>query len=62
VRDNVRNATIANSNAANFEELVACFLGCDAVDRESALDVVKKTEMFTGLLDGNNVYIKLKGV
>ena len=58
----MRNTTIANSNAADFEELVVCFLGCDAVNRESALDVVKQTEVFTGLLDGNNVYIKLKWV
>ena len=60
VGDNVRNTTIAYSNAANFEELIFCFLGCDAVDGESPLDIVKQTEVFTGFFDRNNVYIMEK--
>jgi hypothetical protein len=58
--DDVRNATVADSDPANFEELVFCFLGCDAVDRESALNIVEQTEVFSGLFDGNNVYIERK--
>jgi hypothetical protein len=54
--DNVRSATVADSDAADFEEFIFCFLGCDAVDRESALHIVEQTEVFAGLFNGDNVY------
>jgi len=44
--DNMRNPTVADSNTANFEEFIFCFLGCDTMDGETTLDVVKKTEVF----------------
>ena len=40
VSDNMRNTTVSDSNAANFEEFIFCLLGCDTMDRETALDVV----------------------
>jgi len=40
----------------DFEELVGGFLGSDSVDGESTLDVVKKTEVFTGSLEGDDVH------
>jgi len=56
VGDDVGNTTSANCYFADFEELVGGFFGCDAVDGESALDVVKETEVLAGLLKADNVH------
>jgi len=56
VGDNMRDATVADSDAANFEELVFGFLRCDAMDGEPALNIVEETEMFTRLFNGDNIH------
>lgn len=49
------NAARAECDLANFEELVGGFLRGDAVDGESALNIVKETEVLARLLDRYNV-------
>lgn len=57
--DDVRDTLAAKSDPLDLAELVVGLLLSDAVDGEAALDVVKKTEVFTDLLKGDDVYIKL---
>lgn len=58
VSDDVRDTAVTNSNLANLEEFVAGFLRCNAVDGETTLDVVKETEVFPRLLNGDDIYEK----
>jgi hypothetical protein len=55
VGDDVGNTLGTNGNLSDFEELVGRLLGGDAVDDESALDVVQETEVLSGLFDGDHV-------
>jgi len=57
VGDDMRNTTSSNSNTANFEELVGGLLRSNAMDSESALDVVEESEMFTGFLNGDDIHV-----
>lgn len=58
VSDDVRDTAVTDSNLANLKEFVAGFLRCNAVDSETTLDIVKETEVFPRLLDGNDIYGK----
>lgn len=55
VGDEVGHSCLAELDAFNFAEFVFCFFGGDAVDRETAFDVVDEAEVFTGLVDGDDV-------
>ena len=55
VGDNVRDTAGTKLHLLNLEELVGGLLGGDAVDDESALDVVEDAEVLAGLLDRDNV-------
>lgn len=55
VGDNVGDATSAELHLLNLEELVGGLLGGDAVDDETALDVVEDAEVLAGLLDRDDV-------
>lgn len=55
VCDDVWDSTGTNGNFADFQEFVAGFLGSDAVNGESAFDVVEETEVFARFLDGNDI-------
>ena len=46
VRYDVRNALGTYGHFSDFEELVARFLGRDAVNGEAPLNIIKKSEMF----------------
>ena len=56
VSDNVWYTTCTKGNLLHFAKLVRCLLRGDAMDRETTLDVVKKTEVFVGLVNRNNVH------
>jgi hypothetical protein len=51
VSNNVRNTLGTERNLADFEKFVGSFFGCDAVDGETALDIVKETEVFARFFD-----------
>ena len=51
VGDDVGDALVANGDLADLEELIGGLLGGDAVDGETALDIVKETEVLVGLLN-----------
>jgi len=55
VGNDVRDALRTNGHFPNLEELVASFLRCDAVDGETTLNVVKKTEVFARLFNGDDI-------
>lgn len=55
VGDDVGNTTSTEGDLADLEELVGGLLGGDAVDGETALDVVEETEVLAGLLDGDHI-------
>lgn len=55
VGDNEGNALGAELHLLDLKELVGGLLSGDAVDGEAALDVVKETEVLSGLLDGDDV-------
>lgn len=55
VGDDVGDATSAELNLLDLEELVSGLLGGDAVDDEAALDIVEDAEVLAGLLDGDDV-------
>lgn len=55
VSDDVGNTLSTNGNLPDLEELVGSLLGCDAVDGETAFDIVEETEVFTRLLNSDNV-------
>jgi len=56
VGDNVRDALVTDGHFPDLEELVGGLFGCDAVDGESTLNIVKETEMFVRFFDGNNIH------
>jgi len=56
VRDNVWDTLSADGHFSYLEKLVASLLRCDPVDGETTLNVVKKTEVFTRLFDGDNIW------
>ena len=56
VGDDVGDALAANGDLADLEELVGSLLRRDAVDGETALDVVKETEVLARLLDRDDIY------
>lgn len=58
VGDNMRDATVADSDATNFEEFVFGFLRCDAMNSKSALNIVEETEVFTRLFNRNDICIE----
>src|ERR1700733_4061251 len=60
VRGDVRYSTGTESNAANFEQFVRSLFRCNTVDGESALHVVKDSEVFARFLQGADVCIKSK--
>lgn len=55
VSDDVRDTTIAKSNLANFEQLVGCFFRSDTMNGETALDVVKDTEVLARFFNRNDI-------
>lgn len=55
VSDDMGDTLGAESNLANFEELVGGFFLGDAVDSETTLDIVKEAEVLAGLLNGDGV-------
>ena len=59
VGDDVWDALGTDSDALDFAELVGSLLRSDAVDGETALDVVKNTEVLARLLDGYYIFLEL---
>ena len=55
VGDDVGNSTVADSDATDFQELVGRLLRCDAVDRETALDIIEQTEVLSGFFDRDDI-------
>lgn len=55
VSDDMGDTLGTESNLANFEELEGGFLGGDAVDSETTLDIVKETEVLARLFNGDGV-------
>jgi len=53
--NDVWDALGPNGHFSDLEKLVASFLRCDAVDGETALNIVKKAEVFAGLFDGDDI-------
>ena len=47
---------MGDAGAHNAAELVAGFLGRDAVDGESAFNIVDEAEVLVGFLDGDHVH------
>jgi len=56
VGNNVRNTSGTKACLANFEKLVLGFFGRDAVDCEATFDIVKEAEVFTRLLDRDDIH------
>ena len=56
VGNNVGDTLGTDGHFSDLEKLVASFLRCDAVDRETTLNVVEKAEVFTRLLNGDDVW------
>jgi len=55
--DDVWNLSLTNFLLDNFAELESSFLSVNSVWDESTLDIVEDSEMFVGLLDGDNVHL-----
>ncbi len=62
VGDNVRDTLVAEGDLADLEELVGSLLRRDAVDGETALDVVEETEVLARLLNRNDIYTQSHSV
>ena len=56
VSDDVGDALGANSGTEDLAELVARLLGGDAVDRETALDIIQQPQVLAGLVDRDNIH------
>lgn len=56
VSNDVRHALCSNGGTENLAKLVGSLFGCDAVDRETALNVVQKTEMLPRLFDRDDIH------
>lgn len=46
VSDDVGDASCTNRNPSNLQQLIGSLLGGDAMDGESALDIIQETEVF----------------
>jgi len=55
VSDEVGDSLRAELDAFDFAKFVFCFFGGDAVDCETAFDVVDQAEIFVGFVDGDDV-------
>ena len=55
VGDDVRNTLGAKRDLLDLKEFVGSLLRGDAVDGETALDIVEEAEVLAGLLDRDNV-------
>lgn len=55
VGDDMRNASVTDSNTADFKKLVGGFLRGNTVNSETTLDIVEQTEVLARLLNGNDV-------
>ena len=53
--DDVGDTLGTDSQFSDLEELVAGFLRRDAVDGETALNIVKEAEVLAGLFDGDDI-------
>ena len=53
--DDVGDALGTDSQFPDLEQLVAGFLRCDAVDGETALNIVKEAEVLAGLFDCDDI-------
>lgn len=56
VGNDVGDTTSTESDLLDFEELVGSLFRSDAVNGESALDIVEETEVFVGLFDGDDIH------
>lgn len=56
VGDEERNSLGSELDFLDLEELVGSLLSGDSVNGESTFDVVEESEVFTGLLDGDDIY------
>lgn len=56
MRNQEWDTTLAKLNTLDLAELVLCLLFSDAVDGETTLGVVDKTEVLAGLLDGDDIH------
>ena len=56
VSDDVGDTLVANRDLADLEELVGSLLSGNTVDRETALDVVKETEVLARLLNRDDIW------
>ena len=54
--DDVGDTLVANRDLADLEELVGSLLSGNTVDRETALDVVKETEVLARLLNRDDIW------
>ena len=57
--NNVGDTLVADGDLADLEELVGGFLRGDAVDGETALDIVKETEVLVGLLNRDDIFCEI---
>ena len=55
VGDDVGDALGTDSQFSDLEKLIARFLRCDAVDGETALNIIKEAEVFARLFDGDDI-------
>lgn len=55
VGDDVRDALGTNSHFSNLEKFVASFLRRNAVNGKTAFNVVKETEVFARLFNGDDI-------
>ena len=55
VGDEVGDSLCAELDTFDFAELVFCFFGGDAVDCETAFDIVDQAEILVGFIDGDDV-------
>lgn len=56
VGDDVRNTLGTDSHLLDLQELVRSFLGCDAVDGETALDIIEKAEVLVRFFDRDDIF------
>ena len=59
VGDDVRNTLGAKRDLLDLKEFVGSLLRGDAVDGETALDVVKETEVLVGLLNRDDIFCEI---
>ena len=59
VGDDVRNTLGAKRDLLDLKEFVGSLLRGDAVDGETALDIVKETEVLVGLLNRDDIFCEI---